>query len=202
MIALASRSADFQKRFGDIVAKSKNPRSILAAAGREGGNQLKKHFREKDRTEGNTLAPDRRSHLWNKIAQSVQAPVISDRAATIDVTHPIIPQKVFGGPIIAKRAKALTIPISGEAYGRSTATFEQETGLQLFVLKKKNDPNGRGGLLAAAEGQGIKVHYLLTPRVDQEADPTALPEPTEFAGRILARAMTVLVRQIAKGQAN
>jgi hypothetical protein len=196
MIALRPQSADFEKRFRGIIAQAKNPRAILANAGREAGNQLKTHFRLKDRTGANTLAPDRRSHLWNKIAQSVQAPVVSGNAALVNINHPIIAQKVFGGPIIAKRVKALTIPVSPEAYGRSASTFEQETGLQLFVLKKKDAAGGRGGVLAAAEGQGIKVHYILTPRVNQKADPTALPPEPNFSESILRRAAAVLQRQL------
>lgn len=196
MIALRPQAKGFEKRFAGIIAKAKRPRAVLAVAGREAGNRLKKHFREKDRNEPNKLAPGRRQHAWLAVSRGVQSPVVSDRQALVDVNSPIIAQKVFGGRIVAKRVKALTIPVSEEAYGRSAATMEQETGIELFVLKKKNDPNGRGGLLAAASGQGIKVHYLLTRSVDQDADPTALPPEPEFSEGILTRAAAELQRQL------
>lgn len=193
MIAIRPVTDDFGKRFGSIIKNARQPRAILAAAGREAGNLLKKHFRQKDRTTANTLAPDRRSHLWNKFAQSVQAPVVGDHDVSISITHPIIAQKVFGGPIVAKRVKNLAIPKSPGAYGRSPAVFERETGLKLFVLKSDN---GKSLLLAAAKGQSIEVEYLLTPRVNQKADPTALPERQQFAASILQRAAAVLQRQL------
>lgn len=197
MIRIAVSSASFTTRFQSILGMARRPQAILMAAGREAGNQLRKHFVTKDRAGANTLAPDRRSHLWLKIRQSVQAPQPAGAAAvSIAINHPIIAQKVFGGPIVAKRVKNLAIPRSEEAYGRSPATLERETGLKLFVLKKKAAGGGRGGLLVSeAEGQGIKVHYLLTPRVDQDADATALPAEPAFSQSILQRAAAVLQRQ-------
>ena len=201
MIAIRPDASDFKVRFGNIVASCRRPRAILAAAGREGGNLLKKHFREKDQTNINSLAPERRAHYWLGVSRAVQAPVVEgDTAVSITIADPTIAQKVFGGPIVAKRVQNLAIPESPEAYGRSPAVFEAETGLKLFVLK--TGPGGHANIiLAAAVGQGIQVEYLLTHSVDQKADPTALPEEKQFAESILAKALEVQQR-INNGEQN
>ena len=204
MIAIRPDASDFKVRFSNIVVSCRRPRAILAAAGREGGNLLKKHFREKDQTNINSLAPDRRAHYWLGIARAVQAPVLEgDTAVTITIADPTIAQKVFGGTIVAKRVKNLSIPESPEAYDRTPAVFEQETGLKLFVLHVGGTAsNGRENiLLAAARGQGIEVEYLLTPSVDQKADSTALPDEKEFTDSILAKALEVQER-INNGELN
>jgi hypothetical protein len=197
VIAIRPDARNFQARFGTILSNCRRPRAILAGAGREGGNLLKRHFREKDRTSANHLAPDRREHLWLKISQSVQAPVVADTSVSITIAHPLIAQKVFGGTIVAKRVKNLSIPIAPDAYGRSPAVFERETGLKLFVLHQGGTKDNAHEclLLAALRGNGrVEVEYLLTPRVTQQADPTALPDEQKFAEAILARAAQIQQR--------
>lgn len=201
MIAIRPDAADFKVRFSNIVVSCRRPRAILVAAGREGGNLLKKHFREKDQTNINSLAPERRAHYWLGVARAVQSPVVEgDTAVSVTIADPTIAQKVFGGTIVAKRVQNLAIPESPEAYDRTPAVFEAETGLKLFVLK--TGPGGHANIiLAAARGQGIEVEYLLTHSVDQKADPTALPEEKPFADAILAKALEVQER-INRGEQN
>ena len=204
MIALRPDASDFKVRFGNVIASCRRPRAVLMASGREAGNLLKKHFREKDQTNVNQLAPDRRAHYWLGVSRAVQVPVVEgDTAVSITIADPTLAQKVFGGTIVAKRARDLTIPIAPDAYGRTTAVFEAETGLKLFVLHAGGTAsNGKENiLLAAARGQGIEVEYLLTPSVDQKADPTALPEEKQFADSILAKALEVQ-EHINRGEQN
>jgi len=110
---------------------------------------------------------------------------------TIRINHPAIAQKVFGGEIRAKRGHDLAIPVNPDAYGRSPAIFEQETGLKLILLKQ-----GSNLLLAAkaAATPFLVTEYLLTPSVHQEKDPTALPTDKEFTDAMLTRAETELER--------
>jgi hypothetical protein len=198
MIAISINSREFQEDFAGKLAVVKNPTAMLKAAGRELGNQLKRHFRQRDRTSANHLAPDRREHFWLQIAQSVQLPV-QEGPLTISVTvsDPRLPQKVYGGTITAKNAKALTIPVAPDAYGRSARTFEAETGLKLFLIRSGTGAFGRA-LLATKENnaKGFTVEYLLTPSVDQDADPDALPEMGFLEEAILDRADPVLNNQL------
>jgi hypothetical protein len=134
------------------------------------------------------------------MAWSVQAPVQeSPTTISVSISDPRFAQKLFGGPITAKAAGALTIPVEEKAYGRTTSTFERETGLKLFLIR-----SGKGAfqnaLLAVKDpdGRGFTVEYLLTKSVTQSADPEALPDKTALEQAILARSQRILDRQIAK----
>jgi hypothetical protein len=193
MIAVSYNRAAFRGEFGRILGSVERPVAILKAAGRELANQLRKHFRMKDRAP-NTLSP-RREHFWLQIMRSVNEPEQTGyNAISVRISDPRMAQKVFGGPIVAKAAGALTIPVEERAYGRRASTFEAETGLKLFIVRTGKGKTGNA-VLAVAEGKGITVEYILTKSVDQEADPTALPEMGMLEQAILARAQAVADRQ-------
>ncbi len=186
----------FEQKMALIIDNTSFVRPVMAAAGREGANRLRKHFRQKDRTSANKLS-SRRSHLWLEIMRSVQAPVQpSDSRVTISIVHPVIAQKVFGGMITAKRVQNLAIPESEEAYGRAPSVFERETGLKLIFIQA----NGHAFLASRIDPNSkfLEVEYILTPSVDQEADPTALPDETEFSQGVLDRAQKTANRLLQK----
>jgi hypothetical protein len=199
VITITVDSQQFQADFAAKLSVVRNPTAMLKAAGRELGNQLKKHFRARDETNVNRLAPERREHFWLAVAQSVQAPV-QEGALSISVTilDPRLAQKIYGGAIVAKNARALTIPETEEAYGRTAATFEAETGLKLFLIKVGGTKSNalENAILAAKTGGGLMVEYVLTPSVVQEADPDALPEMGLLEAAILDRAQSVLNNQM------
>lgn len=195
MIRYNVGSNSFNKDFGTVLSRAKNPTGMLKASGRELGNLLKRHFREKDRSNKNKLG-GRRQHLWLQIAGSVQNPVQTGfNSVSVSINHPTIGQKVFGGPIIAKRAKNLTIPQTDEAYGRTAATFEHETGRKLIFLKQNDNL-----LLASKIGQSsrLQVEYVLTPRVIQRPDPTALPTKQQMEDAVISRGRKYLESEAAK----
>jgi hypothetical protein len=200
MIGVLIDNSGLQAKVSRAQAAARNPRGIMAAAGRECGNQLKNHFRGKDQSEANKLGGPR-EHFWNRVAQSVSAPVVAadGRALVISITQPGYAQKVYGGIITAKRVRNLAIPETPEAYGRSPATFERETGAKLFVVK-----TARATVLArrieSAGGGGLQVEYLLTPSVNQAADPTALPDMEQLAEAMAARAESALATQLKIGE--
>lgn len=200
MIAFNIDRIGFEHDFRAILEKTRRPQAVLAAAGREGANQLREHFLEKDRTDANKIAPDRRQHLWQQIAHAVQAPVVDEygNKVTIAINHPIIAQKVFGGPITAKRVRNLSIPESDEAYGRAPSVFERETGLKLIFIQA----NGHAFLAARVDPNSkfLQVEYLLTPSVNQKPDATALPDEQELADAVISRAQKVLDRQLEEGK--
>jgi hypothetical protein len=204
MIQVNYNRQEFTLELQKKLDAATNPRAVLMASGREVGNQLKDWFRKKDRDEPNKLSP-RREHFWLQVSRSVQNPVIQGaRTVSVTINDPRIAQKVFGGTITAKRAGALTIPVSEKAYGRTAATFERETGLKLFLLKKKTGTPGRGqtgpsnlerAVLAAVVNGHIEVEYLLTKSVTQGPDADALPPEKDLEAAILKRAQAVVDRQ-------
>ncbi len=195
MITLSFNDTKFQAEFSRKITAAKNPRAILMSSGRTVGNLLKRHFRQKDKSEANRLS-ERRSHFWLAVSRTVQNPYVLGNTVTVTVNHPAIAQKVFGGPIRAKAAGALTIPVEERAYDRSTHTFEQETGLKLFLVKTGKGPFANA-VLAVKEGKGITVEYILTKSVTQKADTDALPPKSQLEAAILMRAQKTLDRQMA-----
>jgi hypothetical protein len=201
VISIKPDTGGFQQRFDTILQRARRPRTILSAAGRATSELLKKHFQSKDRTNINSLAPDRRRRFWFEVEKSVQSPIVSDDSTLIHITHPAIAQKVFGGPIVAKRVKNLAIPVSPDAYGRKPSSFEEETGLKLFVLHQAGVAAGSNGsiVLAAIRDRAsktVEVEYVLKSRVEQSADPTALPSEDRMQETILSAALAALNRQL------
>lgn len=189
-------------RFAELGRQLDRPEALSRVVGREADNRLKAHFRAKDRNEPNHLNPARRQHPWLAVGKSVSAPVISSGGVEIRITisDPRFAQKVFGGRITRKRAGALTIPVSPDAYARDTKSFEHETGRKLFRIRY----GGKGGnrftaaVLASRRGGGIQVEYVLKPFVIQKPDPTALPERNAFQAALLHRAERYVARKAAE----
>jgi hypothetical protein len=194
MITLQFNDAKFQSSFSAIISRTKRPRALLGVAGREVANRLKAHFRDKDSSEPNRLS-DRRTHFWLAVARSVQNPVVeSDYTVSVSINDPRFAQKLFGGPIRAKLAGALTIPVEERAYGRSAKTFEAETGLTLILIRTGTG-NFEHAILAVKEGKGLTVEYILTKSVNQQADTDALPDKTALEAAIIARANSVVINE-------
>lgn len=194
MIAITLNDAGFVARINRFVEQTKNPAGLMRVLGREAANRLKTHFRAKNKTP-NKLG-GKRENFWRQVGASVQNPVVAGdgHSVSVSINDPRFAQKVFGGTITAKRAKALTIPVTPEAYGRSASTFEQETGLKLFLVK-----TGQGAfanaVLATQRGKGLQVEYILTKSVDQPPDPTALPARQEMETAIVARGQSFLANE-------
>lgn len=211
MITVSIKNAAFNKDFGGLLARTKNPTGMLMVCGRELGNQLKAHFRKKEATEPNKLSP-RRQHFWLQVGRSVQNPVQSGpKSVSVTISDPRFAQKVFGGTITAKRAGALTIPVSEKAYGRTASTFERETGLKLILIKVggTKSKNGSGSnrlenavLAARLPGGGLEVEYVLTKSVRQQKDPTALPDENQLKAAIIKRAQSYMDRELLPGGGN
>ena len=109
----------------------------------------------------------------------------------LSITDPRFNQKVFGGTLVPKAKKALTIPVNPAAYGRTAATYEQETGQKLICITWKA-PTGSsiGALVVKSDphGQFTEVVYLLVASVRQDPDPEALPHPRDFYMALVDRA--------------
>ena len=192
MIAITYNDAGLVHALTSLRETARNPRQMMMAVGREVANQLKDHFQIRDANQPNKLGGER-EHFWNQVRGSVQNPEVDPTGlvASVAINDPRFAQKVFGGDITPKRAAALTIPQTPEAYGRTARTFVQETGLTLFLVKH----DGHAFLATAAENHGIIVEYILTPLVHQDPDPDALPRHELLEAAAVFRAQTVVDRQ-------
>lgn len=201
-VALRLDQTELEVALPVLIQRVRNPRRLLLGVGREGGNRLKQHFRWKDRNNASHLGTlsGRREHLWLRISRGVNAPELKgEKAVEIRINDPVIAQKVYGGPIVAKRKSNLAIPVSVDSYGRTPRTFEQETGRKLRVLKQRDKVLLVADLSYTSFRLGDKrfqVEFVLKRRVVQRPDPTALPDPVEFKRALITRAQTISDREI------
>ena len=106
-------------------------------------------------------------HFWSEVADATRIAEVSDNGVTVVNDHVAAAQKQYGGPIVAKNAKALTIPISSLARGKRAGEFPQK----LFAIKGED---GRR-ILGYNKGRGKKRQfvplYALVKRVNQKPEP-------------------------------
>jgi hypothetical protein len=162
--------------------------SLLKTVGRSATNQLKDHYRGVNaRYEGKGRGylggqtPERRVQFWAKVAQSVSNPKPNGPGKVIvTIGHPAIRHKLEGGTIRPKKAKALTIPVHPEAYGRRARVLKRKKSLKLFVLRGQS-----GVAMLASKSRGeLEIFYLLKKSVTHKPDPQAFPDRTEFEQRL------------------
>ena len=196
MIETILHDKDVADGLADIHGRVRNPAGLLKVVGRRGANELKSHFRRRNATP-NKLG-GRRSNFWRQVADSVNSPVLEGTSRVrISIGDPRFPQKVYGGVIRPKKAGALTIPVDALAYDRTVATFQQETGIQLFLLRRTG--GGISNLLAGIVGEKkVTVFYVLMKSVDQAKDPEALPPRDKFGKALLSEAGLYLAREVIR----
>jgi len=174
-----------------MAAALERPAAGIKVVGRAVQNHLKKHF-----TKRNQVINKRgwkKQGFWAQVRDSVQ--LSSDaNSTTIVVNDPRFLQKVFGGTIRAKQAKALAIPLKEEFYGVNPATFGKD---RFFVIKSKQGKNL--GILAEKNPDGsLRLCYVLKKQVTQKADANALPDLDEVLA-VAAKAMSDFTeRELAK----
>ncbi len=198
MFTISIKDQGTAQLFSRIEALGKQPRELVLPAARDVANLLKRHFRENQSLP--VKHPGAKRNFWREVLHGVQTPVELNggNAAVISINHPAIRQTVYGGEIVAKRARALTIPVSAEAYeaGR-VSTFEHEHGVHLFLLGAPTS-----GALASRNPDGsISVHYLLRKSVKQAPKPRAMPTLAEMTRVAVDRMRERLQRLIARAKA-
>jgi|GEM_PF-2325356 len=75
--------------------------------------------------------------IWRNIAGATRCHSITRDGAVVECYDPIGTHKERGGPIRARNAKALTIPISALARGRRVSEL-RDRGIDVFRLPKSN----------------------------------------------------------------
>jgi hypothetical protein len=198
MITVNYNDDQFRAKTQALNERIGNPTGLAKVVGQQLKTSLRRHFLTKDRNEPSALgtAGGRRTHFWNQIRDSVSNATVLNggSAVTVSISDARFAQKYYGGRITAKAAGALTIPLVPEAYAMRASTYEAETGLKLFILRK---PEENKAFLAAEQDGQVRVIYLLTKSVDQDKDPTALPDMDVLRGQLIRRAESWVTRQEA-----
>lgn len=152
----------------------------MAKAGEGFIQWLKAYYEQKDYDEPNRLTMERRTHFWHQIGQSVlPKPKIEDKKIHVIITDPRFPQKLYGGTITPKRAKALTIPVHPDAYARTAAEVARIVG-PLHIIKA----GGEAFLVADKSRYTFAPMFVLKQKVTQKPWPGALPKPS-MMGKVM-----------------
>ena len=157
------------------------PRAAGKSIGRGVTQLIKGHLTDLDRRRPNRLGGPR-THFYLRAAEATNFRV-TGKGVVISINQLGIRQRILGGTIVPRKARALTIPVSPEAYGKRAREFPD------LVLIKTNQ---RGSTILARIGQGDRVEplFVLKKRVVQKADPSVLPTEKEIittARRTLGR---------------
>lgn len=122
--------------------------------------------------------------FWSGAAQAVRLQAHASDAE-VSVTHPGIARALRDVVIRPRRAKALTIPLRAEAYGKRPRELTRLSGAALFRPKGTR-------ILATEEGGKLTPMYALCASVTQKRDPTLLPDPKTIDDALARAALNAL----------
>lgn len=108
-----------------------------------------------------------------------------------------------GGVIRPVKKKALTIPVTGEARGRSVKEFEVATGRRLFAVGKNSGVN-LGTLVWEDDGGELHAAYVLrkwskVPSLKERRGHDALPEDRELGAWAARAYVKFFAKEFLKG---
>jgi hypothetical protein len=160
-------------------------RDVNKVAGRDVVNLLKKHFSRLDQTRANALG-GRRTHFYAQVSRSVRQD-LQGNAVKVSAVHVGIAQRYFGGTILPKNSRWLTIPVNSVAYGKRAREFD----LRYQPTKNNRSAGSKPVLVDNASDQ---IFYVLVKKVVQQADPSVLPTENEIRETAINRAIKYLNR--------
>jgi hypothetical protein len=176
------------------------------------------HFRKRN-AEPNKLG-GKRTNFWGQIADATSVASVDDSKAVVTVAEDRFAIHLFGGDIVPKAAKALTIPLVAEAHGLRAASYERLMGRKLFTIPGRNalfERTHRGTesvvgqtnvrvkrktrslTIPLSARSTIRPVYALTAKVTIPRDEHALPDPKDVAAALQEEADAFLDRQLKKG---
>jgi len=155
-------------------------RRAFAAMGASVAESIRRHLVQRD------LIPNqlggRRTHFFSSAARQTFW-VAREDEAEVSIAKDGIRQRLLGGIIRPVRKKALTIPVSPEAYGRRASEF----GSELRLVKLSGGADGQtAGLLVLGEGPHAPAMYVLRTQVHQAPDPSVLPADADLKAAAVA----------------
>jgi hypothetical protein len=147
--------------------------------------------------------------FWEDAARATTWVDNGDGSITIAINKIGVRQRYYGGVITPKNAKALTIPLTEEAYGKTAADFDNlilvKTPKGAYLAQSSYEsrgPSTRSARSGHARGNAIKRQRLtflfkLVGSVNQAANPDIIPTPAgyvESAKGALGEAVAVIVK--------
>lgn len=211
----------------ELQGNIKNLSGLNLVLANRWADEMKAHFRKKNATP-NKLG-GKRTNFWNSIADDTSVTGIREDGATLTVANQEFNIHLFGGKIVPKKAKALTIPLVPEAHGLLARSYERQFGRKLFTIGGKaagskvpflfertgsgdrsvtGDTNVRirtrdnkPKTVRLAARSEIRPVYRLAPFVIIKRDPTALPDRAVIERALMEEGGDWIERELAKGGA-
>lgn len=200
----------------DVKVKLEKRRDFNEALGIRLRRELRTHFTRRNSEPNKMDAP--KTNFWNQVAAATDLGEITETGAEVRVAEARFRIHLFGGTIVPKVAKALTIPLIKEARGESVASYRRKTGHRLFtipgrdVLFEKMD-SGRAteSRVNATRGRdrsfGVKLApkqplrgvFLLRDSVTIDKDPKALPPLDDLVAALQEEADDFMEYELSKG---
>jgi len=179
-----------------IASLLRQPRMLSAALGKSLERELIRHFRDRDREPNAHGWP--KQHFWlREVAKQTALTAVSATTATVTIASVPFAHKVLGGDVNAAPGKALSIPLSPEAYKAGSASlFPNE--LSLVDRSKRGKPPLLIETGVIGKSKAWKIHYILLKTVNHKPDPRAWPLQSVLELRLLATARSVLARVLAR----
>lgn len=130
------------------------------------------------------------THYYRGAGDSVHHELTATGTA-VNVSQIGIRQRLEGGVITPKTAKALTIPISPRAHGKRAREF-----IDTFVidLSDTGDPATVGMIVQETGPDSFDPLFILRTKVTQRADPTVIPDQRVIVSTASAAVMDFLNR--------
>jgi hypothetical protein len=154
-------------------------------------------------------------HFYAQASRSITVTTVPQGAA-VSITQLGFRQRLYGGPIDPKTGMYLTIPASPDAYGKRAGEFpdlhfayvmDPETNAlrpalvrnqstPISIRRRKKEDGSVNFHVTPGQLQGGEVMYWLVRHVDQDADPSVLPENSEMTASAVA-AMDARFRRLS-----
>lgn len=159
-LLIARIKGDTAERIGAMVEQLDRRRALYADLGTRMERLVQDNFSDLDKASSNKLGGTR-THFWDEL-RSATSSKFSDRNAEVNVAHPAILQKLYGGTIKADDRK-LALPATAEAYSARTP---RSMDLRLSF---------RGRDLPVLVDTEDRVQFWLKDEVTQQPTPETIP---------------------------
>jgi hypothetical protein len=187
--------------------ESQDSKEVIGFAARK---TVRGHLAELESSRANTLGGPR-SHYYGSARKATNFSVSGD-TVTVSINQVGIRLHYFGGTVRAGKnissktgrpTRFLTIPATGESYGKSAASFDN-----LVLLWGKNGPYAlaRGNETNRMTRDGLRrvmepgqVLFGLKVQVEMDADPDIIPGEDQLSEEI-GKAVRIAVRRVWKDQ--
>jgi len=174
-------------------------RALLMSVAGATRQRLRAHFRARQAGDSKRKrrgwAP---KYFWSgsrgqSVEENTQIGTVTSDSATVVIASPAFAMKLKGGTITPKRGKFLAMPLRAEAYAAgSPREWDNQTirsEMRLVPIRSKSGnlflaQVGDGNLRGLLGGSGLRLQYLLVRKVEQKADPNALPSEAEMGETI------------------